>query len=83
MWPHDIIWRSGPELSLSVPLSTKQGKKLMIRDSWIRLISAVHPLQSWIEESFLLIHPFILTQTIGRVHILLYLHLLVCSQKLF
>lgn len=59
VWPScDIIWRPGPEFSLSVPLPVKQGGKIVVRDSWMRTtMSPIHPWGSWIEETYLPIQP--------------------------
>lgn len=55
VWPScDIIWRPGPEFSLSVPLPVKQGGQIVVRDSWMRTtMSPIHPWGSWIEETYL------------------------------
>ncbi|XP_030482967.1 ribonuclease E/G-like protein, chloroplastic isoform X2 [Cannabis sativa] len=58
-----ITWRPGPEFSLSVPLLVKQGKDIVVRDSWVRSstkLSSGHSLMSWIEDSYLTIQPVIL-----------------------
>ncbi|XP_062107107.1 ribonuclease E/G-like protein, chloroplastic isoform X2 [Humulus lupulus] len=58
-----INWRPGPEFSLSVPLLVKQGKNIVVRDSWMRsstMLPSGHSLMSWIEDSYLLIQPVIL-----------------------
>ncbi|KAL6140309.1 hypothetical protein ACLB2K_058609 [Fragaria x ananassa] len=57
-WPScDIIWRPGPELSLSVPLPVKGGK-IVVRDSWMRTtMSPIHPWGSLIEETYFPIQP--------------------------
>eukprot|EP00268_Persea_americana_P014871 TRINITY_DN16702_c0_g1_i1.p1 TRINITY_DN16702_c0_g1~~TRINITY_DN16702_c0_g1_i1.p1 ORF type:complete len:1018 (+),score=222.02 TRINITY_DN16702_c0_g1_i1:163-3216(+) len=60
-WPScDLLWRSGPEFSLSVPhqCNCEQPEKIMVRDSWMntrikRLL--VPPWGSWMEEMY----PFI------------------------
>ncbi|PON44243.1 Ribonuclease E/G [Parasponia andersonii] len=63
--PNDIIWRPGPEFSLSVPPHVKQGKNIVVRDSWVRSrtkLSPAHSLMSWIEDPYLLIQPLMLEQ---------------------
>ncbi|XP_034206647.1 ribonuclease E/G-like protein, chloroplastic isoform X2 [Prunus dulcis] len=61
MWPpSDIIWRPGPEFSLSVPLPVKQGGRIGVRDSWMRPDTTMSPIiswGSWIEEAYLPIPP--------------------------
>ncbi|CAB4274557.1 unnamed protein product [Prunus armeniaca] len=61
MWPpSDIIWRPGPEFSLSVPLPVKQGGRIVVRDSWMRPDTTMSPILSWgsrIEEAYLPIPP--------------------------
>lgn len=60
-WPScDLLWRSGPEFSLSVPhqCNCEQPEKIMVRDSWMntrieKLL--VPPWGSWMEEMY----PFI------------------------
>lgn len=55
-WPScDIIWRPGPEFSISVPLPVQQDKRIMVRDSWMRFDTKKPPAQvwdSWIEETY-------------------------------
>lgn len=51
----DLVWRPGPEFSLSVPQQCKQTEKIMVRDSWMntcieRLL--VPPWGSWMEEMY-------------------------------
>ncbi|XP_022135694.1 ribonuclease E/G-like protein, chloroplastic isoform X2 [Momordica charantia] len=49
----DIIWRPGPEFSLSLPQTVKHDKKIMVRDSWMRFGITCPPVltwDSWIEE---------------------------------
>ncbi|KAF8409769.1 hypothetical protein HHK36_005848 [Tetracentron sinense] len=47
-WPYcDIIWRPGPEFSLSVPLPRKQNRKIVVRDSWMTVRTERPPLHSW------------------------------------
>lgn len=50
----DIIWRTGPEFSLSLPqTAVKHNKQIMVRDSWMRF-TVTRPSgftwDSWIEE---------------------------------
>ncbi|XP_031372344.1 ribonuclease E/G-like protein, chloroplastic isoform X2 [Punica granatum] len=54
----DIIWRPGPEFSLLVPLHDDPERKIMVRDSWIKIgtkgrRSSTHAWGSWIEEKYL------------------------------
>ncbi|XP_059449230.1 ribonuclease E/G-like protein, chloroplastic isoform X1 [Corylus avellana] len=62
-WPScDIIWRPGPEFSISVPLPVQQDKRIMVRDSWMRFDTKKPPAQvwdSWIEETYLPIQSLI------------------------
>lgn len=83
-WPQgDIIWRSGPEYSLLVPF--KQGRDVVVRDSWMRFnnkTSPVHLWESWIEEMYLPVKPSVSAPTRGNISILanlyLKLHQLIC-----
>ncbi|XP_022728019.1 ribonuclease E/G-like protein, chloroplastic isoform X2 [Durio zibethinus] len=55
----DITWRPGPQFSLSVPPS-KQERKIVVRDSWMRSKTETcppHAWGSWIEESNIPIEP--------------------------
>ncbi|KAM7265492.1 hypothetical protein ACFE04_003175 [Oxalis oulophora] len=57
----DIIWRPGPQVSLSVPLSADKDKEIIVNDSWILLEPQKFPAHiwgSWIEDSFLSFQPF-------------------------
>ncbi|GLT51136.1 hypothetical protein SLA2020_245660 [Shorea laevis] len=51
----DIIWRPGPEFSLSVPLVVKHDRTIVVRDSWIIRSkterSPPHLWGSWVEET--------------------------------
>ncbi|XP_024026618.1 ribonuclease E/G-like protein, chloroplastic [Morus notabilis] len=62
--PYGIMWRPGPEFSLSVPATAKRSKNVVVRDSWVRSIkfSPENSLIHWIEDAYLLIHPLILEQ---------------------
>lgn len=44
---HDLVWRAGPEFSLSIPSISKENEVLVVRDSWMR--NKVHelPAPSW------------------------------------
>ncbi|XP_062152192.1 ribonuclease E/G-like protein, chloroplastic isoform X2 [Alnus glutinosa] len=58
----DIIWRPGPEFSISVPLPVQQDKRIMVRDSWMMFDTKRPPAQlwdSWIEETYLPIQSLI------------------------
>lgn len=58
----DIIWRPGPDFSLSVPQPLEQDKNIVVRDLWMRYDTKRHPAQvwdSWIEETYLPIKPLI------------------------
>lgn len=70
MWPpSDIIWRPGPELSLSVPLPVKQGGRIVVRDSWMRPDTTMSPILSWgsrIEEAYLPIPPLFSAPARGK-----------------
>ncbi|XP_038887525.1 ribonuclease E/G-like protein, chloroplastic isoform X2 [Benincasa hispida] len=49
----NIIWRTGPEFSLSLPQTVKHNKQIMVRDSWMRFTvtrPSVFTWDSWIEE---------------------------------
>lgn len=49
----DIIWRAGPEFSLSLPQTVKHDKQITVRDSWMRFAitrPSVFTWDSWIEE---------------------------------
>uniref|UniRef100_A0A2P2LE59 Uncharacterized protein MANES_12G064500 n=1 Tax=Rhizophora mucronata TaxID=61149 RepID=A0A2P2LE59_RHIMU len=53
---HGIVWRTGPEFSLSVPQRVKQDRKIMVRDSWMKCDCQSFPPHvwgSWIEEAYL------------------------------
>lgn len=81
-WPSsDIIWRPGPEFSLSVPLNFNQDRKAMVRDSWMKFNperSPAHVWGSWIEERSLPVQHLISAPIKGNIPILaaLYVELL-------
>ncbi|KAJ6723872.1 hypothetical protein OIU74_008266 [Salix koriyanagi] len=60
-WPScNVTWRPGPEFSLSVPVTVKQDRKIMVRDSWTKFNterSPDHLWGSWIEERYLPLQP--------------------------
>lgn len=63
--PYEIIWRPGPEFSLSVPVTTNRSKNVVVRDSWVRSsikYSPEHLLMHWTEDAYLLIDPLTLKQ---------------------
>lgn len=43
----DIIWRLGPEFSLSVPLSKQPNEKIMVKDLWMSSKTEIPPVFSW------------------------------------
>lgn len=58
----DILWKPGPEFSLSVPLTVLEDDKIVVRDLWIRSdsqMSSAHSWGPWIEETYLLEQPYI------------------------
>lgn len=42
-----LIWRPGPEFSLSVPLENKEHEEVVVRDSWMRTKLGRWPNPSW------------------------------------
>ncbi|KAK9134008.1 hypothetical protein Scep_013536 [Stephania cephalantha] len=47
-WPSsDIVWRPGPEFSVSVPQKSKQKGKLLVKDSWMTVQTERFPVHSW------------------------------------
>lgn len=47
-WPVcDIIWRPGPEFSLSVPLNGIENRNIIVRDSWMRHNTKMPPAHMW------------------------------------
>ncbi|KAI3964794.1 hypothetical protein MKW92_049274 [Papaver armeniacum] len=54
-WPSsDLTWRPGPEFSVSIPLPSKQNRKVVVRDLWMEVQIEkiqVHSWGSWIEET--------------------------------
>ncbi|XP_058114849.1 ribonuclease E/G-like protein, chloroplastic isoform X4 [Magnolia sinica] len=60
-WPSsDLVWRPGPEFSLSVPLHFKQNEKIVVRDSWMKTRIERLPVPSWgswMEDTYLLPQP--------------------------
>lgn len=76
-WPScDIIWRSGPEFSISVPLPVQQDKRIMVRDSWMRFDTKrppAHVWDSWIEETYLPIKSLISAPARGNFSICVHL----------
>ncbi|XP_077214562.1 RNAse E/G-like protein [Tasmannia lanceolata] len=47
-WPScDLVWRPGPEFSLSVPLYCKQNEKIRVRDSWLKNSIERPPVPTW------------------------------------
>ncbi|KAK1267928.1 hypothetical protein QJS04_geneDACA006732 [Acorus gramineus] len=56
----EIIWRSGPDFSLSVPLLRKRNKKFVVRDLWMktRINRSLVPLWgSWMDDTILTSQP--------------------------
>ncbi|XP_065874139.1 ribonuclease E/G-like protein, chloroplastic isoform X2 [Euphorbia lathyris] len=60
-WPScDIIWRPGPQFSLSVPLTIKQDRNFLVKDSWLKCDTERFPTPgwgSWIGEMRLPVEP--------------------------
>ncbi|CAK7349156.1 unnamed protein product [Dovyalis caffra] len=60
-WPScNVLWRTGPEFSLSVPVTVKQNRKIMVRDSWTKFNTERSPdyvWGSWIEEKYQPLQP--------------------------
>ncbi|XP_024009676.1 ribonuclease E/G-like protein, chloroplastic isoform X1 [Eutrema salsugineum] len=53
----DVIWRPGPQFSLSVPSSVNRERKVIIRDSWMSVSSESQESYvwgSWINDAYLL-----------------------------
>uniref|UniRef100_A0A1J3DIT9 Ribonuclease E/G-like protein, chloroplastic n=1 Tax=Noccaea caerulescens TaxID=107243 RepID=A0A1J3DIT9_NOCCA len=53
----DVIWRPGPQFSLSVPSSANRERKVVIRDSWMSVSSESQESfvwGSWINDGYLL-----------------------------
>nr|KYP45338.1 Ribonuclease E [Cajanus cajan] len=72
----DILWRPGPDFSLSVPLMVLEDNKIVVRDLWIRSDSQMSSAHEWIpftEETYLLEQPSIsfLSKDEGRIESLL------------
>ena len=44
---YDIIWRLGPEFSLSIPLTGQPNEKFMVRDLWVSSKIEIPPVFSW------------------------------------
>lgn len=56
----DVVWRPGPIFSLSVPLSVKEDRKVLVRDSWTTSNikkPQPHIWGSWIEEMYFPVEP--------------------------
>ncbi|KAK1315689.1 hypothetical protein QJS10_CPA05g02007 [Acorus calamus] len=56
----EIIWRSGPDFSLSVPLLRKRNKKFVVRDLWMRtrINRSLAPVWgSWMDDTILTSQP--------------------------
>ncbi|KAJ4980284.1 hypothetical protein NE237_031121 [Protea cynaroides] len=54
-----LVWRPGPDFSLSVPQTSKE-EKIVVRDSWMMVCTEGHLVQSWgswIWESYLPVQP--------------------------
>ncbi|XP_010488672.1 PREDICTED: ribonuclease E/G-like protein, chloroplastic [Camelina sativa] len=52
----DVIWRPGPQFSLSVPSSVSRERKIVIRDSWMSASSKSQESYvwgSWIDDAYL------------------------------
>ncbi|CAH8261893.1 unnamed protein product [Arabidopsis lyrata] len=52
----DVIWRPGPQFSLSVPSSVNRERKVVIRDSWMSVSSRSQESYvwgSWIDDAYL------------------------------
>ncbi|KAL5981925.1 hypothetical protein ACLOJK_015992 [Asimina triloba] len=43
----NLVWRSGPEFSLSVPLRFTRNGKIMVRDSWMKTALQRLPVPTW------------------------------------
>ncbi|CAH2052514.1 unnamed protein product [Thlaspi arvense] len=57
---YDVIWRPGPQFSISVPSSVKRDRKVIIRDSWMSVSSESQESYvwgSWIDDAYLLPNP--------------------------
>uniref|UniRef100_A0A7N1A8M5 CBM20 domain-containing protein n=1 Tax=Kalanchoe fedtschenkoi TaxID=63787 RepID=A0A7N1A8M5_KALFE len=56
MWPAcDIVWRPGPQFSLSVSLPHAQNRELLVRDLWTRLgtkLPASRLWSSWMDDLY-------------------------------
>ncbi|XP_055962481.1 ribonuclease E/G-like protein, chloroplastic isoform X2 [Mercurialis annua] len=62
----DLIWRPGPEFSLSIPLDVKQDRKIMVKDSWLKYNIKRYPPEvwdSWIGEMDVPVQPLISAET--------------------
>ncbi|CAI0459446.1 unnamed protein product, partial [Linum tenue] len=56
----DIKWRTGPEVSLSVPFNANQDSRVLVRDSWRKFSTAsppTHGWDSWIDDAYLTVQP--------------------------
>lgn len=77
-WPScDIIWRPGPQYSISVPQHVEQGQKIVIRDSWMRFDAKRPPVKawdSWIEETYLPTQTLIPAPAIGKFSVCIHLY---------
>ncbi|XP_021680866.2 ribonuclease E/G-like protein, chloroplastic isoform X2 [Hevea brasiliensis] len=84
--PGDIIWRPGPEFSLSVPLNVKQDKKVMVRDSWLKFNtkrSPPHVWGSWIGENYLPVQPLVSAQARDKQEIVNHLEVDLKESEVF
>jgi hypothetical protein len=74
----DIIWRPGPDFSLSVPLPVEQDKNIVVRDLWMRFETKrppAHVWDSWIKETYLPIKPLISAPARGKFSMCLDLYM--------
>lgn len=44
---HDLIWKPGPEFSLSIPFAGRGNDVIVVRDSWMRTRAQKLPVPSW------------------------------------
>lgn len=86
-WPScDIVWRPGPEFSISVPLHIEKDKKVIVRDSWMRFDAKRPPVQvwdSWTGEVCLPIQTLIPAPARGKVSICIRLYMQLLPLKCF
>ena len=78
-WPsYNIIWKPGPEFSLSVPIHGKRDREIMVRDLWMRCNArnpSAHTWGSWIEDSYFSAEQLISPSSRGNISVMAFFYM--------